>query len=286
MIDQLGLIGCGLMGGSFALALRRAGLVRHVVGYSKSSASAQRARTLGIIDADVPSAALAAQGSDVVFIAVPVAATQGTFEAIQHCVSPNMLLMDVGSTKTDVLVAGQRGLGDRVGTFVPAHAMAGKEVSGIEHADANLYQGRQVILTPSAQTQEAQRVKAHAIWTALGCRVLHMSAQQHDASMAAISHLPHLLAFAAVNAIAAQPQSGDYLAVAGPGFRDFSRIAASDPTVWRDIFRANRNEVLTQLAHFRESLAQLETALHATDATELTLLLEQASAVRSHWTSG
>ena len=153
MFEQLGLIGCGLMGGSFALALKQAGLVKRVVGYSKSPSTTERARQMGVIDIEAPSALLAVSGSDVVLLAVPVAATEATFKAIRHLIHKDMLLMDVGSTKRDVVDAARRVLRDQVGVFVPAHPIAGKEVSGVEHADATLYQGKQVILTPLNQTQ-------------------------------------------------------------------------------------------------------------------------------------
>ena len=155
MFNQLGVIGCGLMGGSFALALKRAGLVKRVVGYSKSPSTTARARELGVIDVAAESALLAVSGSDIVLIAVPVAATEGTFKAIRHLVEPGVLFMDVGSTKRDVVDAARRALRERVGSFVPAHPIAGKELSGIQHADATLYQNCQVILTPVAETAPA-----------------------------------------------------------------------------------------------------------------------------------
>src|SRR5512137_2364995 len=148
MFNQLGLIGCGLMGGSFALALKRAGLVKRVVGYSKSPSTTERAKKLGVIDVAAESALLAVSGSDIVLVAVPVAATETTLKAIRHLVEPGVLVMDVGSTKRDVVDAARRVLRERIGSFVPAHPIAGKEVSGIQHADATLFNGRQVIITP------------------------------------------------------------------------------------------------------------------------------------------
>ncbi len=175
MFEQLGLIGCGLMGGSFALALKRAGLVKRVVGYSKSPSTTERARLMGVIDVEAPSALLAVSGADIVLIAVPVAATEATFKAIKHLVTDNMLIMDVGSTKRDVIDAGRRALREQIGSFVPAHPITGKEVSGVDNADPDLYTGRQVILTPIERTLTVQLQKAVDVWTALGCRVLKMS---------------------------------------------------------------------------------------------------------------
>ena len=192
MFNQLGVIGCGLMGGSFALALRRAGLVKRVVGYSKSPSTTEKARRMGVIDQAAESALLAVSGSDIVLMAVPVAASEATFRAIRNLIEPGVLLMDVGSTKRDVVDAARRVLKDRLSNFVPAHPIAGKEVAGIEHADATLYQGRQVILTPLPQTQPELIQKATDAWSAVGSQVLRMTPENHDAAFAAISHLPHL----------------------------------------------------------------------------------------------
>jgi prephenate dehydrogenase len=210
MFEQLGLIGCGLMGGSFALALKRAGLVKRVVGYSKSPSTTERARNLGVIDVEAPSALLAVSGADIVLVAVPVAATEATFKAIKHLVTPQMLVMDVGSTKREVIDAGRRALREQIGSFVPAHPIAGKEVSGVEHADADLYTGKQIILTPIERTLPVQLQKAMDVWTALGCRVLQMTPEEHDAAFAAVSHLPHLIAFALMNGISSQAQGKEF----------------------------------------------------------------------------
>jgi prephenate dehydrogenase len=286
VFEQLGLIGCGLMGGSFALALKQAGLVQRVVGYSKSPSTLQRARERGVIDVEAPSALLAVSGADLVLIAVPVAATENTFKAIRHLIAPGSLLMDVGSTKGDVVAAAKRTLKDHLPQFVPAHPIAGKESAGVEHADALLYQGCQVILTPTADTAPAQVQRARVLWAALGTQVREMSPAAHDAAYATVSHLPHLLAFAAMNAIGQQAQAQTYLQLAGPGFRDFTRIAASDPHVWRDILLANQTEVLAQAQHFRAALAALEAALQQQDATTLQALIQQASKARSQWRLG
>lgn len=283
MFEQLGLIGCGLMGGSFALALKEAGLVKRVVGYSKSPSTTERARQLGIIDIEAPSALLAVSGADIVLIAVPVASTEASFKAIKHLVTPDMLIMDVGSTKRDVIDAARRALREHVGLFVPAHPIAGKEVAGVENADAQLYAGKQVILTPIDSTLAPQLQKAQELWTRLGCKVLTMSPEQHDAAYAAVSHLPHLLAFALMNAINGQPQGDDYLALAGPGFRDFTRIAASDPKVWRDILLANREELLAQSQKFQRNLQELENLITSNDAQGLEALIEHASRTRAAW---
>jgi len=283
MFEQLGLIGCGMMGGSFALALKRAGLVKRVVGYSKSPSTTERARQLGVIDVEAPSALLAVSGADLVLLAVPVSATEATFKAIRHLVRGDVLIMDVGSTKREVIDAARRVLKDQVGVFVPTHPIAGKELAGVDHADPDLYKGRQVILTPIERTLTAQLEKAHRVWTALGCHVKQMSPEAHDAAYAAVSHLPHLVAFALMNGIHSQPQAEDFLSLAGPGFRDFTRIAASDPVVWRDILMSNREELLAQSRMFQRALHALETAINADNPDALEALIDQASSARAHW---
>ena len=283
MFDQLGLVGCGLMGGSFALALKRAGLVRRVVGFSPSESTRQRALDMGVIDAIALGAAQAAQGSDLVLVAVPVAATQSILAALVGALSPQALLMDVGSTKRDVVQAAALALGDKLPTFVPAHPIAGKEVAGVAHADVDLYSGCQLILTPTEQTGKAQLAQAQTLWAALGAQVRTMSALEHDCAFAAVSHLPHMLAFAAMNAINAQDQAAQFLSLAGPGFRDFTRIAASDPAVWRDILHANRDQLLLQSQRLREALQAFETALAQGDSAALQALITAASQSRAAW---
>lgn len=286
MFKQLGLIGCGLMGGSFALALRRAGLVQTIVGYSKSPSTTEKARQLGVIDVAAESALLAVAGSDIVLIAVPVGAIEGTFRAIRDRVEPGVLFMDVGSTKRDVVDAARRVLKERVPSFVPAHPIAGKEAAGIQHADAALFSGRQVILTPLASTLPELVQKATDVWDAVGAQVLQMTAENHDAAFAAVSHLPHLLAYAYFSAVVNQPAGPDFLALAGPGFRDFTRIAASDASIWRDILMSNREEILKQSLRFRHTLDALEHMLRSGNAQALEELLRQTAEVRAGWQLG
>ncbi|MDR6886269.1 MULTISPECIES: prephenate dehydrogenase [Variovorax] len=283
MFEQLGLIGCGLMGGSFALALKRAKLVKRVVGYSKSPSTTERARQLGVIDVVAPSALLAVSGADLVLLAVPVAASEATFRAIRHGISSDTLVMDVGSTKGDVIEAARNGLQSQFANFVPAHPIAGKEVSGIEHAEASLYTGRKVVLTPVKATLRSNVQRASQLWGGIGANVVTMTHEEHDSAFAAVSHLPHLLAFAYVNALIAQPQGDRFLSLAGPGFRDFSRIAASDPVMWRDVLLANREQVLLQSQAFRKALLDLEALMVATDAQALEQSIAAAQKARAAW---
>lgn len=271
------------MGGSFALALKRAGRVRRVVGYSKSPSTLDQALRMGVIDVTASSALLAASRSDLILLAVPVAATADTLEAIRRVVGPQALIMDVGSTKSDVVAAARRVLRDDVGKFVPCHPIAGREVSGIRHASADLYHGTQVVLTPIERTLTAQLAQATALWTALGCQVRVMSPDAHDAALAAVSHLPHLLAFAYMNALTGQPDGTEYLGLAGSGFEDFSRIAGANPRMWRDIFSANQRELLAQVTHFKQALQQLETLITSSDEVALESRIAGASQARSQW---
>jgi prephenate dehydrogenase len=283
MFEQLGLIGCGLMGGSFALAMKKAGLVKRVVGYSKSPSTTQRALQMGVIDVEAPSALMAVSGSDVVLLAVPVAATEATLKSIKHLITRQMMVMDVGSTKGGVIDAARRTLREQVGSFVPAHPITGKELSGVEHADADLYQGKPVILTPIDRTSQLHLQRATKLWSALGCQVITMTPEQHDATFAAVSHLPHLIAFALMQCITNQEDGHAHLALAGPGFRDFTRIAASDPKIWRDIFIQNKHELLTQSRLFQQALQTMELIISSGNTEALEALIGQASKTRANW---
>jgi prephenate dehydrogenase len=263
--------------------MKRAGLVKRVIGYSKSPSTTDKAKRLGVIDTAAESALLAVSGSDIVLIAVPVAATEATFKAIRHLIEPGVLIMDVGSTKRDVVDAARRVLKEGLPWFVPAHPIAGKEVAGIGNADATLYYGRQVILTPLPQTNPEIVQKATDVWAAIGAQVLRMTPENHDGAFAAVSHLPHMLAFSYFNSVARQPAGRDYLSLAGPGFRDFTRIAASDTTMWRDVLMSNREEVLKQSMRFRETLAAMENALTTGNLEALEEMIRAASDTRAGW---
>ncbi|WP_333708956.1 prephenate dehydrogenase [Tepidimonas ignava] len=281
-VRRLAIIGCGLMGGSFALALRAAGAVRHTVGVARSERARAQALALGVVDQACADPAMAAADADVVLLAVPVAATEATLRALAPALAPDALVMDVGSTKADVVAAARAALGQRLAQFVPAHPIAGKEKAGVEHASAELYRRSQVVLTPLPDTRADLLARAHALWVATGARVRTMSPEAHDSALAAVSHLPHLVAFAAVRAIAQQPHGAQMLALAGPGFRDFTRIAASDATVWRDILHANASHVRAQARALRAALDDFDAALD--DPARLHALIEDASRVRRAWT--
>ena len=283
---QLGLVGCGLMGASFALALQDKGLVQRVVGFSPSASTREKALQRGVIQQAAYSASEAVQGADLVLIAVPVSHTAACLSEIAPHLQKNCLLMDVGSTKCDVVAAARAALGDKLPCFLPAHPIAGKAQAGVDHAEATLYQDRTLILTPLAHNTPAQIQQANAIWQAIGSRVHQMTPDAHDQTFAAVSHVPHLLAFAQVNGLLQQAEGEAFLKLAGPGFRDFSRIAAGDPKIWRDIFLANANQVLAQTSHFRQALGRLEAAIGQGNATQLETLISQASQARSVWQLG
>jgi prephenate dehydrogenase len=219
-----------------------------------------------------------------VLVAVPVNAIEACLVSVRENLSAEALVMDVGSTKTQITLAAQRALHDRFDCFVPAHPIAGKERHGVEHAEATLFDHHQAILTPTSESDASKVDLAKQTWQALGSTVSIMSAHAHDQALAAMSHLPHLIAFAAVNAIANQEQKDLFLSLAGPGFRDFSRIAASAPSVWLDIFFSNQHEILDQLSLFKQAIADFEQALKSNDPKEVEKLIETASTVRKNWT--
>ncbi len=283
---RLALIGCGLMGGSFALAARQAGLVGSVSGYSRSPASAQKALELGIVDAVADTATDCVRGADLVLVAVPVASTEATLSSLLPQLETQALVMDVGSTKADVVRAAEQALGERIGQFMPAHPICGKEVAGIAHADANLYKGQQLILTPLPAHSAAQIERARAVWAALGCSVKTLEPKLHDEALAAVSHFPHLLAFAFMDSLMQQPEGERYLALAGPGFRDSTRIAAGDPDLWADALLANATQVIAQSQRLHQSLHALEALVQRGDRAALRLAIEQVSQRRSKWRMG
>jgi prephenate dehydrogenase len=284
--EKVALIGCGLMGGSFALAARRAGWAPCIVGYSASESSRQKALSMGVIDLAVDSMAAAVTDADLVLLAVPVKATESCFKAIAPALNSNALLMDVGSTKSDIVAAALATLGDKLPCFVPVHPIAGKEVAGVEYSDADLYQDRALIVTPMLSSGSMQVQLAKQIWQSLGSYITELTPAAHDAAFAAVSHLPHVLSYAIIRGIFQQHNGPDLIALGGPGFRDFSRIAASDPVVWRDILSTNRQQVLLQIRHFKDALNDFEQAIQANDPQALEEMIRQASDLRFNWRMG
>jgi len=284
VIRRLAIIGVGLIGGSFALALRRAGQVAHIVGAGRSRANMERALSLGAIDAVAGSAAEAVDGADAVLVAVPVGAMPAVFREIAPHLAADCLVTDAGSTKQDVVAAARAGLGGKLARFVPGHPIAGAEHSGVAAAKAELFQGRNVVLTPLPENAPADVARLAALWRACGAEVAEMSAEAHDRIFAAVSHLPHLAAFALVDDLAGRAEAESYFRYAGSGFRDFTRIAGSHPEMWRDIALANREALLTELDAYVDELSLLRDLVARGDGEALEALFKRASAARQNWT--
>ncbi len=280
---RLAILGVGLLGGSFALAAKKAGLAQTVVGYSKSPSTIKAAIAAKVIDQGADSALHAATGADLILLAVPVSAIGPLLKQIRIALPPHALVMDVGSTKGDVVTAAQEALGERSLQFVPCHPIAGGEHSGVQYARSALFDGRRVVITPLAENPDRFVEVATQVWEAVGGVVSIMDAPDHDAAFAAVSHLPHLVAFAYVYAMTRQPKGGSYLQLAGPGFRDFTRIAASDPTMWRDVFNANSAEILQQLQLFKQAIAGFEAQMRQGNWSVMESLIRQASQSRKDW---
>jgi prephenate dehydrogenase len=265
-------------------------VVNEVIGFDRDAAAVVRAQALGAIDRAASSAAEAVRGADLVLLAVPVGAMKETLSAIAAAVPAHALITDVGSTKRSVIDAARAQLGAHgdpsFGRFVPGHPIAGRELPGIEHADGMLFAGKRYVSTPVEQTSAEALARIEALWQAAGAKVARMDADEHDRIFAAVSHLPHLLAFAYMNAMAEQPMGQEYLSLAGPGFRDFTRIAASDPTIWRDILLSNREEVLKQSEAFRHALEQMERQMRDWNGPALQNQIQSASDSRSQWQLG
>ena len=274
---KLALIGVGLIGGSFARAVRAAGRVRHIVGFDTQPEALHRALELGVIDELAASAASAVEGADLVMIATPVGSIEAVLSAIAPRLSGSAVVTDVGSTKTAVIEAARAELGIAFDRFVPAHPIAGREHSGVEHSDPALFRNSVCIITATAGTGASAIRQVELLWRDLGCRIEHMSAEDHDRVFAAVSHLPHLLAFAVVAQIASDPDAERRFAMAGPSFRDLTRIAASSPSMWTEICMSNRSAISDELRNHRQLLDKLQRALDEGDAGTLRQVFSQAA---------
>lgn len=283
MINKLVIFGVGLIGGSFALALREAGAVTEIVGVGRTMGNLRAAVELGVIDSAAPIAASAVKGADAVLLAMPVGQMGGVMESIAPYLEAHTVVTDAGSTKGDVVALARRHLAGHLGQFVPAHPIAGAEQSGVAAARADLYRGRNVVLTPLPETAPEAVERAKALWTACGASVTEMTADAHDRIFAAVSHLPHLLAFALVDEIARRPDAAELFGYAASGFRDFTRIAGSSPEMWRDISLANRDALLHELDAYARQLARLRELVANGDGAALEALFRHASETRNAW---
>lgn len=275
---RLAVIGVGLIGGSFALALKQANAVTRIVGVGRNAANLQVALERGIIDAAAPDAAAAARGADLVLVAAPVGQYPAIFSALKDC---KAVITDGGSTKRDVIAAARQALGTSLARFVPAHPIAGAEKSGASAASAELFRGRRVVLTPLEENRDAAVNMVEDAWRKCGAKVSRMDADEHDAVLAAVSHLPHLLAFALVHEVAARANSAELFSFAAGGFRDFTRIASSHPEMWRDICVANRDRLLEEVKRFSAKLEEIKALLDA--PAELEKLFAEARDARNKW---
>ncbi len=280
-IKRLALIGLGLIGGSLSLALKERGLVGEVVGFSRQPATRLRAAELGLIDRSVDSVAEAVRGADVVFIATPVQAMAGVFQAMAGSLEPHALVTDGGSVKGSVVAAAQAALSpEQWAQFVPGHPIAGTERSGPDAAFARLFVDHRVILTPLPENDPVLVARAVALWTSVGAVVEQMAVQHHDHVLAATSHLPHLAAFGLVSALSQLEERYEVFRYAAGGFRDFSRIASSDPAMWRDICVANRAELVPMLDHYLDELMRLRRLIESADLAGVEQLFRDAKTVR------
>jgi prephenate dehydrogenase len=279
-------IGVGLIGGSFGLALKASGLCGRVVGAGRSAANLELAVARGAIDAFETGAAAAVRDADLVLVASPVAQFERIFLEIGPALRSDALVMDAGSTKRNVVAAARKGLGDRIARFVPAHPIAGAENSGAGAASADLFRDRRLVLTPLNENKEEDIESVSKLWIALGARVSRMTPEEHDGVFAAVSHLPHLLAYALVSDIAGRPDAAQLFGYAAGGFRDFTRIASSHPEMWRDICMANADRLLRELSLYEKKLQEVGDMLQQKDADALEELFADARAARQKWLDG
>ena len=283
LIGKLVIFGVGLIGGSFALALKKHRAVAQVVGVGRSRANLLAARRLGVIDEIATDPALAVKDADLVLLAVPLGQTRAVLAQIAPHVAPHTVISDAGSTKRDVIDSARRQLGGAFARFVPAHPIAGTEKSGAGAAFAELFEGRNLILTPVAETSARALRLVTAAWKLAGMRILKMDAAQHDRVFALVSHLPHLLSFTAVGNIAGYRDAAKLFAQTGGGFRDLTRIAGSSPEMWRDICIANRDAILAALDGYLSDLESVRGMVEASDGAALQAKFAMARAARAKW---
>ena len=282
-VEKLVVVGVGLIGGSFALALKGTGAVGRVAGVGRSERNIRRALELKVIDAAGKLDAATLGDADLVLLAVPVGQMQAVMRAMAPQLGPKTVVTDAGSTKQDVAEFARRELGPSLVRFVPGHPIAGTEKSGVDAAFATLYRNRKVVLTPLAESDPSAVQRVRSVWEQCGASVFEMQPQEHDAVLAAVSHLPHLLASALVDQVARQANAQRLFFLAAGGFRDFTRLASSNPEMWRDICLANRKALLAELGRYRDELAEVRAVLERGDASALEALFSRAQDARERW---
>ncbi|MEO6352345.1 MAG: prephenate dehydrogenase/arogenate dehydrogenase family protein [Burkholderiaceae bacterium] len=287
MFKKIVIFGVGLIGGSFALAQKKAAAATHIVGVGRSAAPLARALELGIIDsasnADSDALAICLRDAELVLIAAPVAQTESILDAIAPHLQPGTIVTDAGSTKTDVVAAARRALGAKLAQFVPGHPIAGREQNGPEAALADLYVGKKVVLASLPENTPADVARVAAAWQQCGAVIHQLTPEQHDRVFASVSHLPHLLAYALVDDIARKPHADLLFQYAASGFRDFTRIAGSSPEMWRDIALANQGALLRELDAYMLQLARLRAALANGDGSAMEAIFANAQQARQRW---
>ncbi len=283
LFNRIAVIGLGLIGGSFAAAARENGLARSIVAGSRSARTLEQGIALGIVDSGSQDLAEAVAGADLVFVSTPVSAMCTVLSALKPGLSNGVIVTDGGSVKGNVVNAARDALGAHYARFVPGHPIAGKEKSGVSAADAKLYRDHRVILTPTDATDPAATARVRALWTGMGAEVLQMAPDYHDQVLAETSHLPHLLAFSLVDTLARQGDSTEIFRYAAGGFRDFTRIASSDPVMWHDIFRENKAALLQALGQFSDGIDRFRQAVENEDSDALMGIMTRANTARAHF---
>jgi len=283
LVQKLAVVGVGLIGGSFAAALKDARAVGTVAGVGRSRANLDRALALGLIDSATDDYAVALKDASLVMLAMPVGQTEAVLARVAPHLGPDTVVTDAGSTKSDVVAAARRVLGQRIAQFVPGHPIAGAEKSGAEAARSDLFRGKKAIITALAENPASAVERVRACWRACGADLREMNPEEHDAVFAAVSHLPHLLAYALVFEMAQHENAKRLFDYAGSGFRDFTRIASSDPEMWRDICVANRARIGDELARYQTRLDDVKRLLAAGDERGLERVFAEARAARDAW---
>ena len=276
MIERLAIIGVGMIGASLALALKQARAVNHVVGCGRNQLNLQKGVDLGVIDSYTASIAEAASSADVVVLATPLEAMKQVFEQIADIISEYTVITDTGSAKGSVIKVAQTVLGDKISQFVPGHPIAGAEKSGVEAGLADLYQNRRVIITPLESTDPEAVAKIESMWQACGASIEYLGVEHHDKVLAATSHLPHMLAYGLVNYLSGLNDHDEIFKYAAGGFRDFTRIASSDPVMWRDVCISNGEALLTLIEGYKNELDQVSVAIRDGDQDRLLELFGKA----------
>lgn len=283
MFKKIAIFGVGLIGGSLALALKKAGVVAEIVGVGRTASSLEKALQMGVIDRIANDVADAVQDADLIMLAVPVAQTEATLSSIKPYLQAGTIISDAGSTKADVIAAARRALGEQIAQFVPAHPIAGREVSGVAGALADLYVGKKVVITRLAENADSAVELVARVWQQTGAVLWQLTPEEHDAIFASVSHLPHLLAFALVDDMTKKPHAELLFQFAASGFRDFTRIAGSSPEMWRDIALGNRAALLVELEDYMDALARLRLLIKNGDGAALEAIFSNASQARQTW---